>query len=144
MSKKYVIAYDGSDASRRAVDFVIDLAKTTEASVLVAHILEWSPYSFLTPTELEERHKRRGEELERAKTAVLDPIVKSITDQGVQADSVIKYGHVAETLSEIASEEEATQLFMGRTGHSGISVRVFGSVAGTLAQITSVPCTIVP
>ncbi len=144
MSKKYVIAYDGSDASRRAVDFVIDLAKTTEASVLVAHILEWSPYSFLTPTELEERHKRRGEELERAKTAVLDPIVKSITDQGVKADSVIKYGHVAETLSEIASEEEATQLFMGRTGHSGISVRVFGSVAGTLAQITSVPCTIVP
>ena len=144
MSVKYVVACDGSPASERAVAFAIDHARSNGGSVLVAHVLEWSPYSFLTPEELEERHKRRGEELARAKTALVDPILASIPTDGVEIDSVIKYGHVAETLADIANEAGATQLVIGRTGESSIKARVFGSVAGTLAQIAPVPCTIVP
>ncbi len=144
MSNKYIVAYDGSRASDRALTYAIDHAGQDGASVLIAHILEWSPYSFLTPDELEERHKRRGEELARAKTALIDPVLASISAEGVEVDSVLKYGHVAETLCDIATEVGATQMFIGRTGHSGIAARVFGSVAGTLAQIAPVPCTIVP
>ena len=144
MSEKYIVACDGSSASERALNFAVAHARTTGASILVAHVLEWSPYSFLTPEELEERHKRRGEELERARKALLDPLVKSATDKGVKVDSVIKYGHVAETLAEIADKEGATQMFIGRTGHSSIAARVFGSVAVIMAQIAPVPCTIVP
>ena len=144
MSIKYVVACDGSPASERAVSFAIDQARSDGGSVLIAHVLEWSPYSFLTPEELEERHKRRGEELARAKTALVDPILASISAEGIEVDSVIKYGHVSETLSDIATEAGATQLVIGRTGQSSLKVRVFGSVASTLAQIAPVPCTIVP
>ena len=144
MSVKFVVGCDGSDASRRALDLAVDLAGSCNASLLLAHVLEWSPYSFLTPTELEERHKRRGEELERAKKALLDPLVDSVKDKNLKVETVIKYGHVAQTLAEIASSENASQLFIGRTGDSALTVRVFGSVAGSLAQITTVPCTIVP
>jgi len=69
MSGKFVVGYDGSEAAQRALDFAIDRAAAQGGSVLIAHVLEWSPYSFLTPNELEERHKRRREELERAETA---------------------------------------------------------------------------
>ncbi len=144
MSNKYLVACDGSPASGRAINYVIDQAQRNGASVLVAHVLEWSPYSFLTPTELEERHKRRGEELERAKAALVDPILASISDKGVSVDSVIKYGNVAESIARIADETGIDQIFIGRTGQSNISARVFGSVTGTLAQIAPVPCTIVP
>jgi len=144
MSTKYVVACDGSPASARALQFAIDQARTNGASILVAHVLEWSPYSFLTPEELEERHKRRSEELKRAQKAVVDPLVDSVVSEGIKVDSVIKYGHVAETLADIAKQEAASQLFIGRTGHSSLAVRVFGSVAGVMAQIVTVPCTIVP
>jgi len=33
---------------------------------------------------------------------------------------------------------------VGRMGQSGLTARLFGSVAGTLAQAAPVPCTIVP
>lgn len=144
MSTKYVVACDGSQASARALRFAIDQAKTNGASILIAHVLEWSPYSFLTPEELEERHKRRSEELKRAKGAVVDALVESVSSEGIKADSVIRYGHVAETLADIAEKESASQLFIGRTGHSSLAVRVFGSVAGVMSQISPVPCTIVP
>ena len=144
MSNKYLVACDGSAASARALQFAIDQAKSDGASILIAHVLEWSPYSFLTPEEIEERHARRTDELKRAQMAVVDPLVSSATSEGVPVDSVIRYGHVTDTLAEIAENEAVSQMFIGRTGVSKLVTRVFGSVAGTMAQIAPVPCTIVP
>lgn len=144
MSGKFVVGYDGSDASRRALDFAITRASAQGGSILIAHVLEWSPYSFLTPTELEERHKRRGEELDRAKTAIMDPVVKDVSGQGVEIETSIKYGNIAEVLCSIAEESGANQIFIGRAGQSSLTSRVFGSVAGALVQVSPVPCTIVP
>jgi nucleotide-binding universal stress UspA family protein len=124
--------------------FAITHAKLTGASVVLAHVLEWSPYTFLTPEELEERHQRRQEELERARKALIEPLMDAVTDEGVKVEAVIRYGHVAETLTKITEQEAASQLFIGRTGHSSLTVRVFGSVAATLAQFAPAPCTIVP
>ncbi len=144
MSNKYVVACDGSPASERAIAYTIDDAKHNGASVLIAHVLDWSPYSFLTPDELEERHKRRSEELGRAKTALIDPILASLSSEGVEVDSITRYGRIPETLCNIVTETGATQLVIGRNGTSGLTTRVFGSVAGTLAQTSPVPCIIVP
>jgi nucleotide-binding universal stress UspA family protein len=144
MSTKYVVACDGSSASGRAVKAAVEQAKLTGASLLLVHVLEWSPYSFLTPEEIEERHKRRSEELKRAQVALVDPLIASLASEGVEASAIIRYGHVTETLAEVATKEEAAQIFIGRTGQSTLAKLVFGSVAAALAQISPVPCTIVP
>ncbi|MEM7742415.1 MAG: universal stress protein [Pseudomonadota bacterium] len=144
MTSKFVVGYDGSPASRRAADFAVERAKTQGASIIIAHVLEWSPYSFLTPEELEERHKRRSEELARAEAAVVTPLLTALADTGIEVDSIIRYGHIADTLGAIARDVDATQIFVGRDGSSAISARVFGSVAGSLAQSAPVACTIVP
>ena len=144
MSGKFVVGYDGSEASNRALDFAVERAKMQGGSVLVAHVLEWSPYSFLTPTELEERHKRRNEELARAKSALMDPVVERLADSGVSVETEIKYGHIAKVLADICKSSGAAQIVIGRDGESSLGSRVFGSVASTLAQAAPVPCTIVP
>lgn len=144
MSGKIVVGYDGSAAGRRAVDFALAQAKAQDASVVVAHVLEWSPYSFLTAEELAERHMRRNQEMARAENAVLAPLLEKMKEAGVAVETVIKYGHIAEKLSEIAKEAGAMQLVVGRDGQGSLAARVFGSVAGTLVQIATVPTTIVP
>ena len=144
MSGKFVVGYDGSEAANRALDFAVDRAKSQGGSVLVAHILEWSPYSFLTPSELDERHKRRSEEMARAEDAVLAPVLRRLEGSGVSVETVIKYGHIANTLSDICKDSKATQIVIGRDGEGGIGARVFGSVAGSLVQSAPVPCTVVP
>ena len=144
MSQTIVVGYDASTSGNRALEFALNEAKSKGANVLIAHVLEWSPYSFLTPEELEERHKRRGEELARAEQAVLGPVVEKAKAIGVSADTELRYGHIAETLCAIADEKSASQVVIGRTGHSELASRLFGSVAGTLAQASPVPVTIVP
>ena len=108
MPARYVVACDGSPASGRALKFAIKHAKANGGSVVLAHVLEWSPYSFLTPEEIEERHQRRHEELDRARKALIDPLIEAVADEGIKAESVIRYGHVAETLADIAEKEGAS------------------------------------
>ncbi|MDP5306764.1 universal stress protein [Paracoccus spongiarum] len=144
MPRKIVVGYDGSDTSRRALDFAVGIAKTNDDQIILAHVLEWSPYSFLTPDEIEERHQRRQDELERAEAVVIAPVAEQTRTTGLTVSTVLRYGHIAETLCEIAKEQGADLIFIGRMGHSGLSARIFGSVAGTLAQVAPVPVTIVP
>jgi len=144
MTETIVVGYDGSESADRALNFAAVRAKSQGASVTVVHVLEWSPYAFLTPQEIEERHARRTEELSRAKSAVVASALETLSAAGVEASADIKYGHIADTICSIASDSNATQIVIGRTGHSTLSSRLFGSVAGTLAQASPVPVTIVP
>ncbi|SDW32562.1 universal stress protein [Roseicitreum antarcticum] len=144
MSDLFLIAVDGSDAGKRALAFGAARAQAGGARVLLAHVLEWSPYSFLTREELAERHMRREQEMARADAAFLAPRKAELAALGLSVETVIRYGHVADALCDIAKEHAATQVFVGRTGQAGVTARLFGSVAGTLSQIAPVPCTIVP
>jgi nucleotide-binding universal stress UspA family protein len=144
MRRRILVGYDGSDAARRALDFAIARARAEGGRVLILHVLEWSPYSFLSPSELEEHHLRRKEELARAQEAIVAPMLARAAQSGISADSKVKYGHIAETLCQIAADDLASMIVIGRTGQSGPGARVFGSVAATLAQTSPVPVTIVP
>ena len=144
MTHKIVVGYDGSDSAQAALDFATELARTPGGEIIVAHVLEWSPYSFLTPQELEERHLRRREELERAEEAIIAPAVASLEASGITVSSALKYGGIAATLGTIAKDAGASQIVIGRNGEPGLGSRVFGSVAIGLAQSAPVPVTIVP
>lgn len=144
MSDKYLVTCDGSPASNRALAFAIGQAKLCGASILLVHVLEWSPYSFLTPEEIEERHKRRTDELKRAEQAVIAPLAETVKAAGIEIETMIKYGHVTQTIADVAASEGVTQMFVGRSGHGKLASIVFGSTAAAMAQIAPVPCTIVP
>ena len=144
MTDSFLIGVDGSDSSRRAAEFAGAHAGAAGARLVVAHVIEWSPFSFNTPEENEERHRRREEELERANAQVLDPLVAQLKTAGIAVEGVVRHGHVAEVLAHLAKEFGASQIFVGRRGQSTISSLLFGSSAGTLVQIAPVPVTVVP
>ncbi|MEH6632531.1 MAG: universal stress protein [Halopseudomonas aestusnigri] len=144
MSRVFVVAVDGSSGSERALQAAIELSKMTDAKLVLAHVIEWSPFTFHTPDELAVRHKRREEELDRAREVVLGPS-KSVTEEaGITSDTVVRHGHPTETLIEIAEEASASHIFIGRKGQSKIRTLFFGSVASSLVQTSPVPITVVP
>jgi nucleotide-binding universal stress UspA family protein len=138
-----IVAYDGTASAKRAVQFAAGQAKAGGGTVHLVHVLEWSPYSFLTPEELNERHKRREEELTRAK-ALVQPVVDDLKAKGVEASCEIRHGHAGELLCEIAEDKRARQIFIGRIGSTSIAARLMGSLALTLVQASPVPVTVVP
>lgn len=143
MTDTFVVGFDGSDSSQRAVAYAAALAKTAGAKLHLVQVLEWSAYSFHTPEELAERHKRREQELERA-NAVVQPAVDALTKAGLKATGEARHGHAGDLLCAIAKETGAAQIIVGRKGGSALANRLLGSVTVTLAQASPVPVTIVP
>ena len=144
MTNTLLVGIDGSDGGRRAADFAATRAKAAGARVIVAYVIEWSQYSFNTPEENEMRHKRREEEIGRAQAQVLDPVVAALKSSGIEAESIVRHGHPAQGLCSLAVETGAVQIFIGRRCLSRLEVLLFGSVAGTLVQMSPVPVTVVP
>ncbi len=144
MAETIMVGIDGSESSRRAVKFAVSRAKSDNARLLLAYVIEWSPYTFNTPEENEERHKRRKEELQTAHERVLDPILKSLESEGIETVGVVRYGHAADVLLRVGKEQNVSQIIAGRIGHKTISSLLFGSVAAKLIQLADVPVTIVP
>lgn len=144
MNNTFLVAVDGSEGSNRAVAFATERAKAGGANIILAHIIEWSPYSFHTPDELAERHKRREEEIDRAQSSILGPVAKSLGDSGVNVTSIVRHGHPGETLVELAAEHDVAQIFIGRLGESRLKAMLFGSLPAALVQTSPVPVTVVP
>jgi nucleotide-binding universal stress UspA family protein len=144
MTSTFLVAVDGSEGSDRAVEFATERALAGKAKLILAYIIEWSPYSFHTPEELAERHGRREEEIERAQTKLLGPVTESLKSKGVEVEQVVRHGHTSETLAKLAGEYDASQIFIGRKGESRVAALLFGSVTASLVQTSPVPVTVVP
>jgi len=144
MTNTILIGIDGSQDSRRAAEYGIAQAKSNKARVLLAYVIEWSPYAFQTAEENEERHMRREEEIKTVHDRVLDPMLESFASEGLDITGVVRHGQVADSLIYIAKKYGATQIVAGRIGGKSVKTFIFGSVVSKLIQITHIPVTIVP
>ena len=144
MSRVFLVGVDCSECSDRALKYAANRAQASKGQLIVTHVIDWSPYSFNTPQENEERHKRREDELDRAHREIIDPLVSEFKERGILVRGVIRHGHPAETLSAVGEEFGATNIIIGKTGSSRIKTQLFGSVANTLVQVSKLPVTIVP
>ena len=144
MTDKILIGIDGSPDSRRAVEYGIAQAKSSQAQVVLAYVIEWSQYSFNTPEENEQRHKRREEEIQTAHERVLGPMLDSLASEGLTITGIVRHGQVADVLLRIAKEQGTHQIVVGRIGQRGIKSLIFGSVVSKLIQLTHIPVTVVP
>ena len=144
MTDTLLVGVDGSEGGQRAAKFAAERATQLGARLIVAYVIEWSPYSFNTPQENDLRHKRREEEIARAESDIIQPLVRELKAAGLTVEGLVRHGHVVEVLSQIAKEHTAGQIFIGRRGLSTLQALLFGSVASSLVQVSPVPVTVIP
>lgn len=144
MTTTLVVGLDGHKSGERALAYAQKLAKLIgDCKIVVAYIVEWSPYSFQTPEENAERHKRREEEISTAMKRVVDPALAMLKDAGVSAEGIVRHGDVAGAINTISEELKAEQIIVSRSSEGGFTKRLFGSATSNLVMSASVPVTVV-
>jgi nucleotide-binding universal stress UspA family protein len=144
MSSVLMVAVDSSECGNRAIEYAAEHARKSNARLYVAHVIEWSQFTFSTALENAERHQRREEELERAHSQVIDPVVDRLKSEGLDVEGLVRHGHVADTLNVLAKEKGVTNIILGRQGTSKLKDHVFGSVGSRLVQSADCAVTVVP
>ncbi len=142
---RILVGLDGSAPGERALAHAKMLARLIgDCELILVYVIEWSPYEFHTPQELEERHKRREKELDQAHEHILAPAAKAAKAEGFKAETVVRHGDPATILEDLAVSKGASQIVIGRTGNRGLRERLFGGVSGKLIAAATVPVTIIP
>jgi len=141
---KLVVGLDGHSSGDRALAYAKRMAKLIgECELTIVYVIEWSPYSFQTAEENEQRHKRREQEIAQATERVVTPATASLEADGFKAKAMVRHGNVADILNAIAVEEGADQIVVARSSEAGLSTRIFGSSTANLVMSASVPVTVV-
>lgn len=139
-----LVGVDRSEQSRRAVEFAAERAIQLDRSVLVVHVIPWSPFSFNTPEENAHRSTRRAEEIAAATEQIVEPMAALAREKGAQVETLVQHGDPVDTLIEIAKQRASGHIVLGRTGDSRVKRALFGSTPSQVVQHTTVPVTVVP
>ena len=49
----FLVGVDGSEGAQRAAQFAAKRARAEGFLLILAHVVDWSPYEFLTPEEVQ-------------------------------------------------------------------------------------------
>lgn len=138
-TNRVVVGVDGSSESNTALDWAIDLARDTDATVVAVHATEAALSSmFPSPTSPDYDEVRR--QLEKV---VRDDWCHALAVADVPWEVVIRDGGPALVLMAVADAVDARTIVVGPRGEGGSPSLPLGSVGFHLAQYAHRPVTIV-
>jgi nucleotide-binding universal stress UspA family protein len=126
--KKIVIGYDESDAAKRALERAADLAKAFDSQLIVASVapITTNIGRSAGPIDSTDPPEAHIEELKHARAY--------LEGRGLQAEYAPAIGHPAETLVQMAKENDADLVVLG-TREPNVIARLFGqSVSDSVAH----------
>ncbi len=141
----YVVGVDGSDCSRRAVEFAVKQAAYGGHKLLLANVIHWSGFTPLSLEEMMNRPLHKKEEERLAIENVLAPLSDLAKKKGAsEVETYHTWGNPARELKKLAKERGAEMIIVGRRGHSSFTDLLLGSVANSVAYISDRPVVLVP
>lgn len=138
--KHIVLAIDGSDPSKRALDLAIEMATKFEAKLNLLHVLEPlfvppEPYGFNSGA-LDEASREYGKQMLKDAQAIAQ-------QKGVEASSALLAGTPAEAIVEAANEVGADLIVVGSRGQGRVGRFLLGSVSDRVLHQSKVPVLVV-
>ncbi|AEA12831.1 UspA domain protein [Thermoproteus uzoniensis 768-20] len=126
MFKRILVAYDGSQHARRALEVAIDLAKKYGAKIYVAEVVDTATILGLSmgpvPPDIIDSMR------EKARADLADAKAKAEAE-GVQAETAMLEGDPATAIVEYADKIGADLIVTGSRGLSSIKRVFLGSVS---------------
>jgi nucleotide-binding universal stress UspA family protein len=130
--KRILIATDGSEAARQALELGVDLARHEEAAVAIVQVI---PSSDVVPMDGFGLVGRVPYVATAADEAVLGDAVALAEREGVPAISKLLHGDPATEIVEYAAVLGADLIVVGSRGHGALASALLGSVSrGVLAR----------
>jgi len=135
-----VVPVDGSPASLRALDYAIKMASQTRGSSLVLlNVQNLGAMAIAGAAMAGNLHETASQ----ASAEALGEAMEKSEAAGAVFKTVVRTGQVAETIAQVAREEDIQQIVMGTRGLGSIQGLLMGSVATKVIHLADVPITLI-
>ncbi len=125
--RKIMIATDGSELVRKAVDSAIETAKLCKAKLYAVYVIELEGYS-ITPSRDTEWDKAMKEQLRIEGKEAITYVENTGRVANIEVESVILEGSPVDEIVEFAEKNDIDLIVMGTQGQNVIQRFLIGSV----------------
>ena len=139
MLEKLLLAYDGSEPSKKALEFTKELAKKLNAKVTVLYVIDIEKVTELLGDMAVDSLEMMMEKARK----VVSEAVEELKKAGIEAEPLIEKGGPPEKIAEVAEKGGYGMIIMGSHGYRGLKRLFLGSVSEKVLRIAKVPVTIV-
>lgn len=136
MYKKILVAFDGSEGSRKGLRRAIQLACSFQAELHSISVEVDLPQYVATVGEFEEVKRQKDAYFERLNNEAVE-LAKA---EGLTLTPHVVAGHAVDRIVDFCAEAGFDLLVTGFTGHSRIYERIWGGVSRNLARFS--PCSV--
>ena len=138
-----LIPVDGSPASLRALDLAIKMAtQNPGTSLVLLNVQNIRAIELAGASEAGDSDWLR-EAGSRASAKALKDATGKCEHADVAFETLIRTGHIAEVIAQVAREEDIKHIVMGTRGLGGIQGLLLGSVATQVIHLAEVPITLI-
>lgn len=139
--RQILIATDGSETSKEAADFGVEMIGCSGAKVYVVYVIDTTPYRSIPldeiwSKEVLEEFEREGQEA----TSYVEKIAKA---SGMEVESRVLKGNPAEKIVSFAEDNNVDMIIVGSLGKTGYERVVLGSVSEKVVRHSKVPVLVV-
>ncbi len=132
--EKILIATDGSEKNKSAIEEAVKIARVCGSTVYAVYVMdEGLMKSAIEVPIAEDLYKRIREEGEKAVNWVKE------NAQGVNLETFILSGRPARAITEFAEQKKVDLIVVGTQGKSGIERFLLGSVADEIIRTAGCP-----
>ena len=145
MYKKILVATDGSENSKHAMNFAMETAAKWNAELLILTVIP-RPLSYLTPLDGNPIYiPQFDEDLKNAYSDINMQAAETVMkcQPEIKVRSLLERGRPAEIIIEVADKEDADLVIIGSRGLGGISGWVLGSTSRHVVDCCKKPVLIV-
>lgn len=143
---KILLTVDGSSFSESTFPYVGELAKKTNKEILLLHICEPPIVPSYGSRPINPTWKKYRDdmwsEMEKVSTTYLEKTTAALRKKGFKVNPrVVKAqtGEVVKTIMQVSKEENVDMVVIATQGRTGVSRRVYGSVANRIVEELSQP-----
>lgn len=141
MLSRILVGVDGSPGARKAAEFAIELARPSNARVILLAVLERPTVVPFGPLDVYAFARKESEEQLTATRKVLDEVAHELPAE--QVEKRVELGTPAETICEQAEKLGADLVVVGSRGHGAVGRWLLGSVADRVVHLARTPVTVV-
>jgi len=144
---KILVAYDGSPQSKQALEWALDLSRSSNGSVVVVFVSEPIHMSSMVMYNIEGGSEKwvaeTIKEVQTRELKTLDEAKTYCASRGVDVKTELLHGNIAESIIKYAKQEHVDLIVAGTKGHGALEELLMGSVTRNLVSLAHTPVLVV-
>jgi len=138
--EKILIATDGSEYTKNAVDYGIDIAKSTGAKLFAIYVVDTAAFASIP---MDAAWESMYELLKQEGDLAIKYVAQRAEAEGLEVEGNLIEGHPADEIIRYSEKNSISLIVMGTLGKSGLDRFLLGSVAEKVVRNSKIPVLVV-